>query len=258
MIAVYSETPKNGTNIGFSTTPPFNANSDYEAINSYFERLSLDELLSWGLSTFGRKMALVTSFGPTGMVILDRLANLCPGVRVITVDTDFLFEETYALREQVQRRYPIQLEVRKSGLTPALQELAYQPQLWQVNPDLCCHMRKVVPLAGALAGLEAWLTGLRRDQGASRVTAPLISWDAKYNLVKLNPLANWTRGQVWGYLLENEVPYNRLHDQGYTSIGCTHCTRPMSQSGDERAGRWPGSGKTECGLHLQAAGQIPR
>jgi phosphoadenosine phosphosulfate reductase len=251
MIAVYTEMQKNSRKIGVSATPPFNANSDYETINRYFEHRSLDDLLSWGLSTFGRKMALVTSFGPTGMVILDRLANLCPGVRVITIDTDFLFEETYALREQVQRRYPIQLEIRKSGLTPALQAQAYQPQLWQINPDLCCHLRKVVPLGEALAGLEAWLTGLRRDQASSRATAPLVSWDAKYNLVKLNPLANWTRGQVWSYLLENDVPYNRLHDQGYTSIGCTHCTRPVSQPGDERAGRWPGSGKTECGLHLQ-------
>lgn len=251
MTTVYPETQKYGRKMRGLAIPPLNANIDYETINRHFEHRSLDDLLSWGLSTFGRKMALVTSFGPTGMVILDHLANLCPGARVITVDTDFLFEETYALRERVQRRYPIQLEVRKSGLTPALQAQVFQPQLWQVNPDLCCHMRKVVPLAEALAGLEAWLTGLRRDQATSRAAAPLVSWDAKYNLVKLNPLANWTRGQVWRYLLEHDVPYNRLHDQGYTSIGCTHCTRPVNQSGDERAGRWPGSGKTECGLHLQ-------
>ncbi len=250
-MSVYIETQKNGRKIGLSAALPFNAASNYETINRYFEHRSLDDLLSWGLSIFGRKMALVTSFGPTGMVILDRLANLCPGVKVITIDTDFLFEETYALREQVQRRYPIQLEIRKPGLTPALQAQVFQPQLWQVNPDLCCHLRKVVPLDEALAGLEAWLTGLRRDQASSRATAPLVSWDAKYNLVKLNPLANWTRGQVWRYLLENDVPYNRLHDQGYTSIGCTYCTRPVNQPGDERAGRWLGSGKTECGLHLQ-------
>jgi phosphoadenosine phosphosulfate reductase len=250
MITVYAETPKNGTKIELSATPSFNAVSNYETINRHFEQRSLDDLLSWGLSIFGRKMALVTSFGPTGMVILDRLANLCPGVRVITIDTDFLFEETYALREQVQRRYPIQLEVRKAGLTPALQAQLFQPQLWQINPDLCCHMRKVVPLTEALGGLEAWLTGLRRDQATSRSSAPLVSWDAKYHLVKLNPLANWTRGQVWSYLLENDVPYNRLHDQGYTSIGCTHCTRLVNRPGDERAGRWSGQSKVECGIPL--------
>lgn len=250
MIAVDTETDQNEYNIALMAAPPFTAASDYEVINRYFEPRSLDDLLSWGLALFGRKLALVTSFGPTGMVILDRLANLCPGVKVITIDTDFLFEETYVLREQVQRRYPIQLEVRKSGLTPTLQAQAFQPQLWQVNPDLCCHMRKVVPLTDALAGLDAWLTGLRRDQATSRTTAPLVSWDAKYHLVKLNPLANWTRGQVWRYLLENDVPYNPLHDQGYTSIGCTHCTRPVNQTDNERAGRWTGQGKIECGLHL--------
>jgi phosphoadenosine phosphosulfate reductase len=183
------------------------------------------------------------------MVILDRLAQLSPGVKVITIDTDFLFEETYALREQIQRRYPIQLEIRKSALTPAMQAEVYQPELWQVNPDLCCHLRKVIPLQEVLSGLEAWITGLRRDQSSTRSTLPLVFWDAKYNLVKINPLANWTRNQVWSYLLENNVPYNPLHDQGYGSIGCIHCTRPNNNSGNERAGRWPGSSKTECGIH---------
>jgi phosphoadenosine phosphosulfate reductase len=230
---------------------PFAASSDFGEINRWLAARSLDDLLQWGLSTFGDKLALVTSFGPTGMVILDRLAKLNPGSKVITIDTDFLFEETYALREQVQRRYPIQLEIRKSALTPAAQAEAYQPQLWQANPDLCCHLRKVVPLAEVLAGFEAWLTGLRRDQASTRAEVPLVGWDHKYHLVKINPLAGWTRGQVWRYLLENDVPYNRLHDQGYASIGCTHCTRPANHSTDERVGRWQGTNKIECGIHLQ-------
>ncbi len=228
---------------------PFNAQSDFSELNHSFEQRSLDDLLTWSLSTFDNKLALVTSFGPTGMVILDRLAKLSPGIKVITIDTDFLFEETYALREQVQRRYPIQLEIRKSALTPAMQAQVYQPELWQVNPDLCCHLRKVIPLQEVLSGLEAWITGLRRDQSSTRSDLPLVTWDTKYNLVKINPLANWTRHQVWSYLLENNVPYNPLHDHGYGSIGCTHCTRPNDHSGDERAGRWPGSDKTECGIH---------
>ncbi|GAB4415909.1 MAG: phosphoadenylyl-sulfate reductase [Anaerolineae bacterium] len=228
---------------------PFTAETDFSEINHYFANRPLDELLSWSLATFGAKGALITSFGPTGMVILDRLAKLCPGVKVITIDTDFLFEETYALRERVQRRYPIQLEIRKSALTPAVQAQVYQPQLWQVNPDLCCHIRKVVPLTEALGGLEAWLTGLRRDQATTRTELPLVAWDDKYHLVKINPLANWTRSQVWTYLLENDVPYNHLHDMGYASIGCTHCTRPTDSSGDERAGRWQGQNKIECGMH---------
>ena len=228
---------------------PFHAETDFSEINRYFANRPLEDLLAWSLSTFGSKAALITSFGPTGMVVLDRLAKLSPGVKVITIDTDFLFEETYALRERVQRRYPIQLEIRKSALTPAVQAQVYQPQLWQVTPDLCCHVRKVVPLTEVLAGLDAWLTGLRRDQATTRTQLPLVAWDDKYNLVKINPLANWTRSQVWAYLLENDVPYNHLHDLGYASIGCTHCTRPADNSGDERAGRWQGRNKIECGMH---------
>lgn len=228
---------------------PFNAQSDFGELNRYFEQRPLDDLLAWSLAAFGNKLALVTSFGPTGMVILDRLAKLSPGIKVITIDTDFLFEETYSLREQVQRRYPIQLEIRKSVLTPARQAEVYQPDLWQANPDLCCHLRKVTPLREALAGLETWIAGLRRDQSSSRSDLPLVTWDTRYGLVKMNPLTNWTRSQVWTYLLDNDVPYNPLHDQGYGSIGCTYCTRPSGDSGDERAGRWPGSSKTECGIH---------
>jgi phosphoadenosine phosphosulfate reductase len=249
MVAVNEAIPKNGTTPLSLPAAPFEAVSDYETLNRYFENHPLDDLLQWAITAFGSKLALVTSFGPTGMVVLDRLAKLSPGFRVITIDTDFLFEETYALRERVQRRYPIQLEIRKSVLTPAMQAQVYQPQLWQVNPDQCCHLRKVIPLIEALNGLNAWLTGLRRDQSATRIAAPLVAWDAKHNLVKINPLANWTRSQVWGYLLENNVPYNHLHDQGYASIGCTYCTQPTPTAADERAGRWQGSSKVECGIH---------
>jgi phosphoadenosine phosphosulfate reductase len=252
MLTTNSETQFTCGRITLLSASPFNAETDFSEINAYFAERSLDDLLAWALSTFGNKVALVTSFGPTGMVVLDRLAKLSPGVKVITVDTDFLFEETYALREQVQRRYPIQLEIRKAALTPEVQAQVYQPRLWQVNPDLCCHLRKVVPLTEVLSGLEAWLTGLRRDQAATRTALPLVSWDTKDNLVKINPLANWTRSQVWSYLLENNVPYNPLHDRGYASIGCTHCTQPTSNAGDERGGRWQGYNKVECGMHYPA------
>jgi phosphoadenosine phosphosulfate reductase len=184
------------------------------------------------------------------MVILDRLAQVCPGLRVITVDTDFLFAETYALMEEIERRYHIHLEVHKSPLTPNIQAQVYHPNLWEVNPDQCCHIRKVLPLAGALEGLDAWISGLRRDQSNTRADLDLVAWNPKYNLVKINPLTYWTRGQMWSYILENKVPYNPLHDQGYASIGCTHCTHPTTNLGDERSGRWRGRQKTECGIHL--------
>jgi phosphoadenosine phosphosulfate reductase len=249
MVITGEKVDLNRGDITLTPVSPFNAQSDFSELNHHFEQCPPDDLLAWTLTTFEHKFALVTSFGPTGMVILDRLAKLSPGFRVITIDTDFLFKETYTLREQIQRRYPIQLEIRKSALTPAMQAEVYQPELWRANPDLCCQLRKVIPLQPALASLEAWITGLRRDQSSIRSDLPLITWDNKYSLVKINPLAHWTRGQVWSYLLDNDVPYNPLHDQGYGSIGCTHCTQPSGNSGDERAGRWPGSSKTECGIH---------
>lgn len=249
MIVTNSETQLTQGRITLLSASPFNAETDFSEINQYFAERPLNDLLAWSLATFGSRAALVTSFGPTGMVVLDHLAKLNPGVKIITIDTDFLFEETYALRERVQRRYPIQLEIRKSTLTPAVQAQLYQPQLWQVNPDLCCHLRKVIPLAEVLQGYDAWLTGLRRDQASTRTELPLVTWDTKHNLVKINPLANWSRSQVWNYLLENDVPYNYLHDLGYASIGCTHCTRPSNDPADERAGRWQDHDKVECGIH---------
>jgi phosphoadenosine phosphosulfate reductase len=231
-------------------TSPFNARTDFSDINCRFESGSLNDLLDWSLVTFGDKVAQVTSFGPTGMVILDHLAKLSPGIRIITLDTHFLFDETYTLLEEVQRRYPIQLDIRRPSLSPEDQARKYGPKLWQVSPNWCCYLRKVLPLDETLRDLDAWFTGLRRDQSTTRAYVPFIGWDSKYNMVKINPLAGWTRSQVWGYILEHKVPYNRLHDQGYASIGCTHCTHPTHNSEDERAGRWQGYQKTECGIHL--------
>lgn len=234
----------------FCTDSPFTAQYDFSPLNTHFETRSLDDLLEWALATFGRKVAQVTSFGPTGMVILDRLAKLAPGIRIITLDTNFLFDETYALMEQVQQRYSIELDIRRSPLTPEAQATAYGPALWESAPDHCCHLRKVVPLGEVMGELDAWITGLRRDQSPTRTQMPLVTWDHKYDLVKLNPLAGWTRGQIWSYILEHNVPYNPLHDQGFASIGCTYCTHPTTNTADERSGRWKGRTKTECGIHL--------
>jgi phosphoadenosine phosphosulfate reductase len=236
---------------GLGMAPPRPCSESWLAEqNHYLAHRSLSELLSWSLATFGDRLAQVTSFGPTGMVILDHLARLSPGGRVITLDTGFLFAETYELMEAIQQRYPIRLEIHRPRLTPTVQKKIYHPELWQVNPDLCCHVRKVAPLKEVLHGLGAWLTGLRRDQAATRTALPLVDWDNRHGLVKINPLAGWSRGQVWRYLLEHNIPYNPLHDQGYASIGCTHCTRPSGNTLNERAGRWQGFQKIECGIHL--------
>ncbi len=236
--------------IQFYVDSPFNAETDFSNLNQYFATNSLEVRLQWSLETFSDQVAQVTSFGPTGMVILAHLARLAPGSRVITIDTELLFEETYALWETVQERFPIHLDIRQTPLTLKGQAELYSPNLWQTNPDLCCHLRKVIPQQVLLAGLDGWITGLRRDQSPTRAKLPFIEWDKRSGLVKLNPLADWSRGQVWKYILEYNLPYNPLHDQGYASIGCTPCTRPTTNESDERSGRWQGSQKTECGIHL--------
>jgi len=227
--------PKNGAELG--------------QINAQLETLSLTEFLRWSLDTFGEKIAHVTSFGASGVVILDHLLRIKPDARVLTLDTQFLFSETYELWERIERRYATRIEVIRPALSPEQQASQYGLNLWESEPDLCCNLRKVQPLAGALAGLEGWYTGIRRDQGAMRADTQLVAWDTRYGLFKLSPLANWTRRDVWRYIRDNDVPYNALHDVGYSSIGCTWCTQPPANSEDERSGRWAGKGKTECGLH---------
>lgn len=228
----------------------FNSTTDFAELNRYFEEQPLETLLAWSLESFGDGVAQVSSFGPTGLVLLDHLMRLSPSINVITIDSGFLFDESYALHEQVQQRYGIQLDVYKPTLTPAAQAIKHGPKLWQTDPNLCCYLRKVVPLQQALQNLTAWFTGLRRDQSVTRHNLSLLAWDQKYNLVKLNPLAGWTREQVWAYISDHNLPYNALHDQRYTSIGCIHCTQAITDLADERSGRWPGSAKTECGIHL--------
>ena len=225
--------------------------ADLVAINRRYANESLTTFLEWSLTAFGDQVAQVTSFAPAGNVILDHLAQLAPGLRVLTVDTQFLFPETYDLWAEIERRYPITLEVRTPQYSPQEQTEYYGPQLWNLEPDVCCHVRKVTPLGQALHGLDAWITGIRRDQAPSRAQTPLIGWDHKYELFKISPLAAWSQADVWQYIHANQLPYNELHDQGYQSIGCTHCTRPVTD-GDERAGRWQGRLKTECGLHVNS------
>lgn len=228
------------------------SNVDYASLNRQLEALSLSEFLQWSLVTFGEKLVQVTSFGPTGIVILDHLMKINPQVAVTTIDTGFLFPETYALWEEIERRYKINITVIHPQLTPQEQERQLGPALWQLEPDVCCHERKVKPMAVAVEGRHAWITGIRRDQSNSRAQTPLVTWDGRYNLFKLSPLANWSRDDVWRYIRAHNLPYNALHDQGYASIGCLHCTRLPMNAVDERSGRWQGRMKTECGLHLPA------
>ncbi len=196
---------------------------------------------------------MTTSFGMEGCCLIDLCAAQGRPLTVIYLDTMFFFEETYRLRDRMVERYPhVNFVNRGTDLTPAQQAEKHGDALWETNPDLCCKLRKVYPMREAIEGADVWITGLRRSQSATRADMKVIEWDWQYQLLKINPLANWERRQVWEYVESNGVPYNGLHEKGYPTVGCTHCTQPVDghKIGDySRAGRWNGTNKTECGLH---------
>ena len=214
------------------------------------EAWSAQQLLRWGLSEFGQSIAVASSLGAEDVVLID-MASRLSNFRVFTLDTDFLFPETYALIDEIEARYAVKVERTRSEFTPEAQAAQYGPALWASRPDACCQLRKVEPLKKKLADLAAWVTGIRRDQAPTRANTRKLEWDAKFGLVKLNPLADWNWSQVWDYIRAHKVPYNSLHDRDYPSIGCTYCTRPVKPGEDPRAGRWSGFAKTECGLHIK-------
>jgi phosphoadenosine phosphosulfate reductase len=210
-------------------------------------------VLRWAFENFGRDVAISSAFGAEGMALIDMASRIQPNFRLFTIDTEFLFPETYRLMDQIENRYGIRIEKVYSLLSPQAQEQQHGAALWNRDPDQCCNLRKVEPLRRKLAELRAWITSIRRDQTSVRAGAGKIEWDAKFGLVKINPIADWTTKQVWRYLHDHKVPYNPLHDQNFPSIGCTHCTRAIRAGEDARAGRWSGFAKTECGLHVVEA-----
>ena len=221
------------------------------AVQEEAEGWNPEQVLRWGLTRFGKSVAIASSFGAEDVVLIDAASRLGLPFRVFTLDTDFLFPETYALIEKIEKVYGITVERTKSEFTPEAQAAQFGEALWASQPDQCCQLRKVEPLKKYLAGLQAWVTGVRRDQAPTRANTRKIEWDAKFNLVKLNPLADWNSERVWDYIRDHGVPYNLLHDQNYPSIGCTYCTRAVQPGEDARAGRWSGFNKIECGLHLK-------
>jgi phosphoadenosine phosphosulfate reductase len=218
------------------------------------ETTPTDQFIGWTVERFrNRRIVITTSFGMEGCALIDMYAAQGAAPTVVYLDTMFLFPETYALRDRMVRRYPLITFVnRGTSLTPDAQEAIYGPQLWQRNPDQCCQIRKVEPMHQALSGADIWVTAITRSQGDVRSNTPLISWDWQYQVLKVCPLAGWDRARVWDYIREHDVPYNPLHERGYPSIGCTHCTSAVdgaSPAHYSRAGRWRQSEKTECGLH---------
>ena len=221
-----------------------------EQLRATAETWRPDRILAWAFETFGETVAISSAFGAEGMALIDMASRVRQNFRVFTLDTEFLFPETYNLMDQVEQRYDIRIERVFPLASPEEQERVYGPALWQRDPDQCCNLRKVEPLRRKLGELRAWITSIRRDQTADRAGAGKVEWDAKFGLVKINPIADWSSKQVWQYIREHDVPYNVLHERNYPSIGCTHCTRAVRPGEDSRAGRWSGSSKTECGLHV--------
>jgi len=226
--------------------------NDLGVVQEKAESWSPEQVLRWSFENFGTNIEMASGFGAEGMALIDMAARLTADLRVFTIDTGFLFPETYQLIDKVEKRYGISVERVRSHVDPEQQADLYGPELWATNPDQCCSLRKVEPLRKKLSTLEAWITAIRRDQTAARASAKKIEWDRKFQLVKVNPIVEWTNKDVWNYLFAHDVPYNPLHDRQYTSIGCTHCTRAIRHGEDPRAGRWSGFQKTECGLHVEA------
>ena len=208
------------------------------------ESLDAQRVIATMLEALNPEVALACSFQKEESVLLDMLLEHDPKARVFALDTHVLFPETYGVWREIERRYGIRIEVFE-GPSLGRQAATHGDRLWESNPDLCCSIRKIGPLGNALSGLDGWITGVRRDQSASRADTPKLGWDERHELWKASPLADWTNDDVWAYIRERELPVNPLHEQGYASIGCTHCTAP----GAGREGRWAGTGKTECGLH---------
>jgi phosphoadenosine phosphosulfate reductase len=222
---------------------------ELERLNEHFQNQPPEALLTWATQTFHPRLALTCSFsGPSGMVLLDMVVRSGLDMTVIFLDTDLLFPETYELAALAEQRYGIPIQRRRPALSLEEQDRQEGPHLYARDPDRCCHLRKVTPLAETLRDYDAWISGIRRDQSNTRATVHLLEWNTRHNLVKINPLAFWSDRQVWTYIHTHRVPYNPLLDQGYPSIGCVPCTRPASTD-DPRAGRWVGFAKTECGLH---------
>ena len=208
------------------------------------------EILRWAVRVFHPRLTMATAFGAEGCCIIHMLAEIEPRVRIFNLDTGYQFPETLELRERIKRRYGIEVEYVRPEMTVAEYEAEHGGPLSGIRPDQCCHDRKLVPLRRAVEGYDAWISAIRRDQTKERAVANIVQWDAKFQLVKINPLLTWTKTDVWEFVLRHEIPYNPLHDQGYPSIGCRPCTAPVRPGEDDRAGRWAGTLKKECGLHV--------
>lgn len=213
------------------------------------EKATPKEILRWAVDRFAPKFTMATAFGPEGMTIIHMLSEVAPETPIFNLETGYQFAETLQLRERVKERYGIEVEFKYPEQTVEEYEAANGGPVYKTDPTRCCGDRKLKVLHESAKGWHAWASAIRRDQSEFRAKAPIVGWDSKFGLVKVSPLANWTKKDVWGLIAEENIPYNELHDKGYPSVGCFPCTRAVLAGEDERAGRWSGFKKTECGLH---------
>lgn len=223
---------------------------DLKAASSRLEKASPEEIIAWGVERYAPYFTMATAFGPEGCVILAMLAKIAPKTYVFNLDTGYQFPETLELRDRIAEKYGLEVDLLAPLETVAEYEALNGGPIYRTNPNQCCADRKIKTLERASQVMHAWMSGIRRDQSPDRAQASIVGWDKRFGLVKISPLANWTKKDVWKRITDEGIPYNPLHDQGYPSIGCWPCTRAVAAGEtDERAGRWSGMKKTECGLH---------
>ena len=215
------------------------------------ETATAADILQWASDRFAPRLTFATSFGIEDCVMTDLIARASLPIQLFTLDTGLLFPETYALWTRIEEKYALEIKAVRPADSVEEQARHEGPALWEREPDRCCDLRKMQPLHATLAGYDGWITAIRRAQTPERARAPVVGWDGRFGLVKINPLVRWTFDEVKAYVAEHQVPYSPLHDQNYPSIGCTPCTSPVAPGEDPRSGRWRGKEKTECGLHLR-------
>ncbi|MFC3040453.1 phosphoadenylyl-sulfate reductase [Virgibacillus xinjiangensis] len=207
-------------------------------------------VIKWAYRAYQNRILYACSFGAEGMVLIDLISKVTPDATIVFLDTDLHFKETYDLIEKTKGKYPkLNIRMARSNYSLDQQAEEFGDRLWESDPDTCCYLRKIEPLKKELANVDAWISGLRRDQSITRKNTQFINKDHTFQKVKICPLIHWTWEDVWNYIELNELPYNELHNQNYPSIGCEMCTLPVALNGDYRSGRWSGSAKKECGLH---------
>jgi phosphoadenosine phosphosulfate reductase len=210
--------------------------------------MSAEDVLRWAYELYGSDMCLTCSWQRQSSVLVHMVSELGLDIPVVELDTELFFKETYDTRDRLVERYGLRLE-RPEVISVAAQAVQEGHNLWERDPDRCCHIRKVEPLERALEPYKAWITGIRREQALTRANAQKVEWSERYGVWKIQPIVDWDSKRVQAYIVVNEIPYNPLHDAGYPSIGCIPCTRPVLEGEDERAGRWQGADKIECGIH---------